>query len=244
MTRRSRSAVGNRRSARYNELAFDPDPAAAADGSPVDEVEPVPSLTWQGSLFGAAAPSVDPEARVVRDPLDADCWLDVAPGWLTGADELFATLQHAIRWRCPTVSMYERRLRQPRLSAWFRFDDDDLPRVPVLVEMRDHLSARYGVAFDSVGFNLYRDGADSVAWHGDRHAKVQPNPLVAIVSLGSARPFLLRPNGGGRSRRLVPHPGDLLVMGGACQHRWQHCVPKVRAAGPRLSISFRHGPLR
>jgi alkylated DNA repair dioxygenase AlkB len=203
----------------------------------------VASLAWQGSLFGGQVPALAGASAIEREALDDACWLDRAASWVAGADTLFTSLRDSIDWRCPMVSMYERRLRQPRLSAWFRFDDDARPHAPVLDEMRERLSQRYEVDFDSVGFNLYRDGADSVAWHGDRHAKVQPNPVVAIVSLGSPRPFLLRPNGGGRSRRLVPHPGDLLVMGGACQHRWQHCVPKVRAAGPRLSISFRHGPV-
>jgi alkylated DNA repair dioxygenase AlkB len=196
---------------------------------------------WQASFFGDTEPSVDALAGVVRRPLDSESWIDESTAWLSGADRLLSELVPSITWRCPVVSMYERRLRQPRLSAWFRFDDGDLPEMAVLHEMRAVLSERYRVDFDSIGFNLYRDGHDSVAWHGDRHARVMTDPIVAIVTLGSARPFLLRPLGGGRSRRLVPHAGDLLVMGGACQHRWQHSVPKVRRAGPRLSISFRHG---
>jgi alkylated DNA repair dioxygenase AlkB len=221
-------ALGAR--SRYNEQVFVND----------DRAHP-PDLSWQSTLFGTADPGIDPAVEVGRLDLDADSWVDRATGWLAGADALFAELHRSIVWHCPEVTMYDRRLRQPRLSAWFRFDGESLPAEPLLRELGAALSSRYGEDFDSVGFNLYRDGDDSVAWHGDRHAKVLTDPVVAIVTLGSARPFLLRPGGGGRSVRLLPHPGDLLVMGGACQHRWEHCVPKVRRAGPRLSITFRHG---
>ena len=107
--------------------------------------------------------------------------------------------------------------------------------------MRIALSQRYGVAFDSVGLNLYRDGRDSVAWHRDRIAKDIDDPLVAIVSVGEPRRFLLRPVTGGHSRALLLGRGDLLVTGGTCQRTWQHTVPKVAKAGPRISITFRHG---
>ena len=105
------------------------------------------------------------------------------------------------------------------------------------------LSARYGEAFDSIGFNCYRDGSDSVAWHGDRHRHTVDDPVVAIVSVGAARPFRLRPRGG-RPRPPASFDlgrGDLFVMGGACQHDWEHCVPKVGHAEPRISITYRHG---
>jgi alkylated DNA repair dioxygenase AlkB len=106
--------------------------------------------------------------------------------------------------------------------------------------MRTALSGRYGIAFTGVGANLYRDGRDSVAWHGDRVARDLQEALVAIVSLGGRRRFLLRPKGGGRSVRYDPGPGDLLVMGGSCQRTWQHSVPKAAHAEPRISITFRH----
>jgi alkylated DNA repair dioxygenase AlkB len=101
------------------------------------------------------------------------------------------------------------------------------------------LSVRYGVSFDSIGTNYYRDGQDSVAWHGDR-VRHLADPIVAIVSVGAPRPFLLRSRRGGSSLAFALGQGDLLVMGGECQHRWEHCVPKVAAAGPRISITYRH----
>ena len=112
--------------------------------------------------------------------------------------------------------------------------------LPVLGEIRSLLSNRYDEEFDSIGFNLYRDGNDSVAWHGDRHRHVVVDPVVAIVSVGEPRPLRLRSRGGGPSLAWRLGDGDLFVMGGACQHDWEHTVPKVRHAGPRMSITFRH----
>ena len=137
--------------------------------------------------------------------------------------------------------MYDRLVDEPRLTAWWSEHQGRPEPLPVLAVARQALSGLYGVHFDSIGFNLYRDGDDSVAWHGDRHRRHLTDPIVAILSVGARRPFLLRPKGGGPSTRFEPGEGDLLVMGGACQHDWQHCVPKVRSAQPRLSITFRHG---
>jgi alkylated DNA repair dioxygenase AlkB len=92
-----------------------------------------------------------------------------------------------------------------------------------------------------MGLNLYRDGRDSVAWHGDRIAREITEPIVALVSLGDRRRFLARPRGGGRSIPFELGGGDLLVTGGTFQRRWEHSVPKVAAAGARVSIAFRHG---
>ena len=103
------------------------------------------------------------------------------------------------------------------------------------------LASRYDEPFDSIGFTLYRDGNDSVAWHGDRHRHVVTNPVVAIVSLGAPRPFRVRPRGGGSSLSWDLGNGDLFVMGGACQHDWEHCVPKTRRpVQPRMSVTIRH----
>jgi alkylated DNA repair dioxygenase AlkB len=107
--------------------------------------------------------------------------------------------------------------------------------------MRKSLSERYSVEFDSIGFNLYRDGRDSVAWHGDRIKKEIEDPIVVLLSLGAPRKFLLRPKGGGKSRSFMLGPGDLLVTGGKTQRTWDHSVPKVAQAGPRISLAFRHG---
>jgi alkylated DNA repair dioxygenase AlkB len=196
---------------------------------------------FQGSLFGDAHVAIDASfADVARRDLDERCWIDSAPGWLGGADEVFTQLIDALDWRQRTVTMYERRLAEPRLTSWWSESADSAEPLPVLADARRALSDRYGVRFDTIGFNRYRDGNDSVAWHGDLRGPRLPEFHVAIVSVGARRPFRLRPRAGGRSLAYDVGHGDLLVMGGACQHHWQHSVPKVRHAGPRISITFRH----
>jgi alkylated DNA repair dioxygenase AlkB len=198
-------------------------------------------VEWQGNLFGFDAPRPDLSFdRCTRVELDGGAWLDSAPGWLTGSDTLFAELVTSAPWRQRTRHMYENIVDEPRLTAWWGAKEGDLALPDVVVEIRARLSRRYGVEFDSVGCNLYRDGNDSVAWHGDTVRKTMAEPIVAILSLGEPRKLLLRPRGGGKSRAYELGSGDLFVMGGTCQHTWEHCVPKVRRAGPRMSVTFRH----
>lgn len=201
-------------------------------------------MFYQATLFGMSAPSFDDSfgsASLVR--LDDTSWVEFVPGWLGGADEVFDRLLAELPWRQRRgVPMYDQLVDEPRLSAWWSAERSEAEPMPLLGGVRRALSARYGRSFDSIGFNLYRDRSDSVAWHGDRHRRTVVDPVVAIVSVGAARPFRLRPRGGGESRSWELGHGDLLVMGGACQHDWQHTVPKVRRhVGPRISITFRHG---
>lgn len=199
-------------------------------------------VSWQPSLLdaGARESTFDPTfAGMTRRELGAGAWVDHLPAWVRGADALFAELLDAVGWAEHRRWMYDRRVTEPRLTARYHLADGDLP-LPVLGELATALSRRYGVAFTQVGANLYRDGADSVAWHGDRVARELPEATVALVSLGEPRPFRLRPKGGGPSVGYVPGRGDLLVMGGSCQRTWDHAVPKVRRAGPRMSVQFRH----
>ena len=176
-----------------------------------------------------------------RRRLDDRTWIDHAPGWLAGHEEVFARLFHDVDWQHRTVTMYDRRVAEPRLTSWW-VPSDGPELLPVLGVARAVLSTRYAESFDSIGFNCYRTGDDSVAWHGDRHRHTVDDPVVAILSVGTPRPLRLRPRGGGRSMSFDLGHGDLFVMGGACQHDWEHCVPKVRHAPPRISITFRHGP--
>jgi alkylated DNA repair dioxygenase AlkB len=201
------------------------------------------NVTWQPTLLDAASgPEVDSSfAGLVRVELDTTSWVDHAPGWVAGSDELLAWLVAETDWGQRSRWMYERRVAEPRLTAGWSVSSGEPLEPPVLERMRQDLSARYGVALDSMGLNLYRDGRDSVAWHGDRIAREIAEPIVALVSLGDPRRFLVRPQGGGRSRAFALGRGDLLVTGGAFQRRWEHSVPKVAAAGARVSIAFRHG---
>jgi len=197
---------------------------------------------FQPSLLEREPPSLDLSfSTLERIRLDADGWIDLAPGWVRGSDRLFAEVRAVRSWGVRTRWMYARRVVEPRLtSSWSAASGE--PLVPPLVEeMRRVLSARYGVLLDSAGFNLYRDGQDGVAWHRDRIRADVVDPVVALVSLGEPRRLLLRPLGGGRSRTLRLGRGDLLVTGGSTQRSWEHSVPKVARAGPRISIALRHG---
>ncbi len=202
------------------------------------------SLIWQPSLFGARnGTEIDIGfGSLTRHHLDGASWVDHAAGWVSGADVLFAELAELRRWGQRTRRMFDRDVLEPRLTSSWSSGDGQPLEPPVVEQMRAVLSAQYCVNFDSAGFNLYRDGRDSVAWHGDRIAREIAEPVVALVAFGDARPFLLRPRGGGPSRRFLLGGGDLLVTGGRTQREWQHSVPKVAAAGPRISIAFRHGP--
>lgn len=136
--------------------------------------------------------------------------------------------------------MYDQRVLELRLTApWLSGSGEKLPEA--IEAMRRSLSQHYGVAFDSVGFNDYRDGRDSVAWHRDHIRREIAQPIVALVSLGERRKFLLRPRGGGASTSFMLGRGDMLVTGGTAQRAWEHCIPKVAHAGPRISLAFRYG---
>jgi alkylated DNA repair dioxygenase AlkB len=194
-------------------------------------------VALQRSLLGGGAPAVAPGAGFERIDLDGRSWVDVARAWLIGSDTLFDELVGTVAWRQGTRWMYGRMIDDPRLSCWFRAGDD-LPH-PALAEMKSALEARYEVRLGAVGLNYYRDGRDSVAPHRDRELRDRDDGLVAIVTLGGQRRFLVRPHGGGRSRDLAPASGDLLVMGGRTQLDWEHGVPKVARAAPRISCTWR-----
>lgn len=199
-------------------------------------------LHFQPTLFDSEPVSFDAGlSRAERIALDTDSWLDHAPGWVRGSDTLFDQVLATRDWGQRTRHLYDRRVREPRLTSSWSLRSDAPLRPELLETMRRALSAHYGVDFDSVGFNLYRDGADSVAWHGDHIAKEIAEPIVVLVSLGEPRKLLLRPKGGGRSRAFLLGRGDLLVTGGLAQRAWEHSVPKVAHAGPRISLAFRYG---
>jgi alkylated DNA repair dioxygenase AlkB len=197
-------------------------------------------LAWQPSLLGASEPAVDATFRdAYRVELDESSWIDVVPGWLAGADAVFEALVDNAPWSQRQRIMWGNKLPEPRLtSGWVEAKIKAI--APVLMQGRAALTKRYDVAFNSGWLNLYRDGRDSVAWHRDRIPASNPHPLVGILSLGSQRRFLVRPYGGGPSVRFDPGPGDLMVTGGLMQRRFEHTVPKVRDAGPRISVTFRH----
>ncbi len=178
-----------------------------------------------------------------RRHLSRGAWVDFAPAWWPGADEVFDRLVGLPHWRAEQRQMYERVVAVPRLVAFYSVDQP-WPE-PALGAMRDRLNELYagplGEPLCTAGLCYYRTGQDSVAWHGDTIGRGGTHDtVVAIVSLGQPRPLLLRPRGGGESLRFVVGHGDLFVMGGSCQRTWEHAVPKTsRSAGPRISVQFR-----
>ncbi len=196
-------------------------------------------LALQSSLFEHAE----------RRHLGNGAWIDYRSGWLEDGAELFAELYDDIPWRAERRQMYDRVLDVPRLVSFHNLVDEKPPH-PRLKQIRRRLNDTYagelGEPFTTVGMCLYRDGNDSVAWHGDTIGRSSSeDTMVAIVSLGATRTFALRPRGGGKSLRLQHAHGDLLLMGGSCQRTWEHAVPKTtKPTGPRISIQFRPHDVR
>jgi alkylated DNA repair dioxygenase AlkB len=203
----------------------------------------------QGSLLDLTdSPGPGSLDGLQRTELSGGAWIDLLPGWMRGADELFDRLAQTVPWRAERRRMYERVVDVPRLLCFY--GADELLPDPLLAQARDALDAHYaaelGEPFVTAGLCLYRDGRDSVAWHGDTIGRgSKQDTMVAILSLGTPRPLLLRPLGGGSTLRHDVGHGDLLIMGGSCQRTWQHAIPKsARPIGPRISVQFRPRDVR
>ncbi len=204
---------------------------------------------FQGSLLDGPdleAPSLGELAGTKRTLLSRGAWIDVQPAWVHGSDALFERLVEAVPWYAERRQMYDRVVDVPRLLCFYG-EGESLPD-PLLDDARRQLSAHYadelGEPFTTAGLCFYRDGRDSVAWHGDTIGRAQDeDTMVAIVSFGSPRRLVLRPRGGGESIGFSVGHGDLIVMGGSCQRTWEHAILKTaRPAGPRISVQFRpHG---
>jgi alkylated DNA repair dioxygenase AlkB len=196
----------------------------------LDVDQTVPTL---GALAGA----------VRRHPLSRGAWVDHLPGWVHDSDDVLSVLLDQVDWRAERRVMWDNEVAVPRLLRWYG-GDESLPH-PVLTQAREQLSGYYaaelGEPFVTAGMCLYRDGRDSVAWHGDTQGRsATEDTMVAIVSFGTPRPLLLRPRGGGGSLRFPLGHGDLVVMGGSCQRTWEHAIPKTaKPVGPRVSVQFR-----
>jgi len=206
-------------------------------------------MEFQSTLFGTdaddagtAVGSLAPLTRARRTDLTRGAWIDVLPNFLLGADDVLERLVAEVPWRAERRQMYDRLVDVPRLVHTYVVGEE-LPH-PLLRVARDALSVHYlpelGEPFLTAGCCFYRDGRDSVAWHGDTIGRGKTSDtMVAIVSLGNPRRLALRPRGGGDATSFEMGHGDLLVMGGSCQRTWEHAVPKVAHAGPRISVQFR-----
>ncbi len=198
---------------------------------------------YQGTLLDAGdAPRIG-ALQPRRTDLGRGAWVDVLPGWVTGSDDLFLRLEAEVPWRAERREMYDRVVDVPRLLSHYGVDDDlpDSLLVDAREQLSDHYEAELGERFATAGLCLYRDGRDSVAWHGDRIGRGRDDDtMVAILSLGAARRLSLRPRGGGQQTGFSLGHGDLVVMGGSCQRTMDHAILKTaRPVGPRISIQFR-----
>ena len=176
-------------------------------------------------------------ARAKRIALDAHCWVEVIPGWMSGSGILFDRLRTAVPWKQHDRRLFDQTFREPRLTAEYRTMRD--VKDDALLNAVRALSKHYGVVYDSLWLNLYREGQDSTGWHRDRFSCRRPECIVPVLTLGAKRQFLLKPRSGGRSIGFTPASGDLIVMGGRCQQDWVHSVPKIPGLlDPRISLNF------
>ena len=207
------------------------------------------SVAVQDSLLDFGDEPTPTALRPERVPLSHGAWVDIQRGWLAGSAALFGRLVEEVPWKAERRRMYDRTVDVPRLLCFYGADAA-LPD-PALDACRDALNAHYqaelGERFTTAGLCFYRDGRDSVALHGDTIGRgSSEDTMVAIVSLGEARPLVLRPRDGESAtlRYNLGH-GDLIVMGGSCQRTWEHGIPKsARPTGPRISVQFRPRDVR
>jgi len=185
-------------------------------------------------------------------PLDSGAWLDHDAAWLTrdAADEALAALRDELAWEQREIVLFGRRILQPRLIAWagdlgYRYSGQTLePRAftPTVERLLTRVRARTGILFNHVLVNRYRNGDDSMGLHADDEPELGPDPVVASVSLGTARRLVVRPR---RKQDRQRHDldlghGALLVMGGTCQRHYVHGLPRQAGIeGERISLTFR-----
>lgn len=179
--------------------------------------------------------------------------LEYEPNWVDAnqAVVLERELRDEIAWRREAIPMFGRMVQQPRLLCFmgdagvrYRYSGTDHAAMPwhaSVSSMRERLERDTGVRFNSVLLNLYRDGRDSMGWHSDDEPELGDAPVIASVSLGQERRFVLRArNDKSRKHEMTPASGSLIVMRGTLQRDWQHQVPKTaRPVGARINLTFR-----
>lgn len=206
---------------------------------PSTDVAPLPL-----SIFSGGSPAVAAGVEFERFQLDPCCWVDSVHGFIQGADSLFDDLADTLPWSQGQRLMYGKFYDEPRLTSRLALDDDSVP--DVVKAAVAYLEGYYDRQFEGLFCNFYRNGTDSVAWHRDNIGKVEVDPLVAIISLGGPRTFSMRSHRDDQTNlRSEPtvrwrlESGDLLVMGGATQHHWEHAIHKESEAPPRISLTTR-----
>ena len=187
-----------------------------------------------------------------RIPLpDGDLQLYPSIG-LADTETLLWQLIAETPWRQDEITVYGKRHRQPRLTAWYGDPGalysysgiklHPLPWTQTLKALKATVESTCGQSFNSVLLNYYRDGRDSMGMHSDDEPELGPEPVIASVSLGEERVMHFKH----RTRREIdtlklPLPsGSLLIMRGQTQRCWRHGVNKTsRSCGPRINLTFR-----
>lgn len=207
----------------------------------MNSITRIPStVPAQSDLFGSSAAefSIDESfGSARRFDLDAHSWIDIVPGWISGASLLYEQLRNSVPWLEHDRRMFNQVFREPRMTAVYKHVAD-VPDARLLEAVRA-LSRHYGVEYDGMWMNLYRNGQDSTGWHRDHGSCRKLDCIVPVLTLGTIRRFLIKPIKGGRSMTFKPSSGDLVVMGGRAQQDWVHCVPKEpEIEGTRISVNF------
>jgi alkylated DNA repair dioxygenase AlkB len=175
-------------------------------------------------------------------------WLPQLPFPLSNA-EVLARLIHETPWRAESVVVYGKRYLQPRLTAWYGEASytysgltlDPLPLTPLLEQLRRTVEEVTGHRYNSVLLNYYRDGRDSMGMHSDDEPELGPDPVIASLSFGAARAFLLRHKTKKFGRKIELSDGSLLLMRGCTQHNWLHGINKTeKVSAPRVNLTFRY----
>jgi alkylated DNA repair dioxygenase AlkB len=188
----------------------------------------------------------------VRFPLEDGGLLVLHERWLPApeASAAFTELRGETPWKSDSIRIAGRLIPVPRLTAWYGdpgatytysgLRNEPLPWTPLLDALRARARETAGAPFNSVLLNRYRDGRDSMGWHSDDERELGEDPVIASLSLGAPRRFVLRHmKKRGRSMTLVLGDGSLLVMAGTTQHFYRHAVPKEDEAGERINLTFR-----
>jgi alkylated DNA repair dioxygenase AlkB len=202
--------------------------------------------------------SIDPLVRLRAEhgvELGEDAWIALVPEVMFDHAAAMEALIDELPLAPESLVIFGKPVETPRLVS-FHGDPharygysgrvfDPKPWTPFLASVRERVREVTGTRFDCVLVNHYRDGKDAMGWHADDEPELGPNAprdvLIASLSLGAMRRFVLRHRRRSDDKRTLElGQGNLLVMGGTTQHRWQHCVPRTaKPVGPRMNLTFR-----